>query len=120
MDIGEITVTGSGEEWIEWLPGVEVCLAYVSPKIDRHMAKHIMKPQFRGHQRMEDEVDTAAMRDYFCKHIIKGIRGLTRDGQAFSPNEEELKQIWDGNHEFCMFCIEQSRRMQNFIQEKKA
>jgi len=59
------------------------------------------------------------MRTYFCKHVIKGVRGLTRDGEPFEPTEADLVKIWDGNHEFGMFCVEASREIGNFIEEKK-
>src|SRR5882672_8893833 len=121
MDVSEIMLNGNGAEaWVRWKGDVEVRLVYVSPETDRRIKPRIMKDQWKGHQRMEKEIDDVALRDYYCGEVIKGMRGLTRDGQSWEPAAEDLKRIWDGNHDFGLFCIQASRELGNFIQEKKA
>ena len=120
MDLREIVLEGNeGEAWVPWLADVEVGLRFLSPAADRLMLKKVQRAQFKGHQRVENEIDLVAMRDYFVEHVIVGIRGLTRDGEPFEPNRNELKGIWDGNHEFGMFCVQSAREMSNFREEKK-
>ena len=120
MDLGEIVLNGNkGEAWVPWKADVDVCLRFLSPADDREMLKKIQKAQFKGHQRTENEIDLVAMRNYFCKKVIKGMRGVTRDGEPFEMGESEFMMLWDGNHEFGMFCVEASREMSNFREEKK-
>ena len=121
MDLGEIVLSGNkGEAWVRWKGDVEVCLRFLSPADDRAMLARVQKVQFRGHQRVENQIDMLALRDYYCKSVIKGVRGLTRDGEPFEPSESDLAMIWDGNHEFGMFCVEASREISNFNEEKKS
>ncbi len=47
------------------------------------------------------------------------VRGLTKEGQPFDPTKDELRMLWDGNHEFGLFVVEASRELSNFIEEKK-
>ncbi len=120
MDITEITINGQGgEAWVHWQADVYLKLVYTSPAEYRRISKRVTKPQFRGHQRTENEIDTEALRDYYCREIIKEIKGLTKDGEPFNPTDAELIQIWDGNHDFGIFVVEASRELQHFVQEKK-
>ena len=120
MELSEIVLTGSNEAWIRFKGDVEILIRYVSPEVDRTMRGKIMKQQFRGHQRMEPELDEIALRDYYCTQIVRGFRGLTKDGEPFEPTVNDIKGMWDGSHEFGLFVIDASRKMENFLQEKKA
>ena len=121
MDIGQVVLNGDGqhEAWVNWKGDVEVLLRYVSPVTDREIQKRAMKRKWVAHQQMEPEVDIVALRDYYCAEVIKGVRGLSRDGQPFEPTVDDLRRIWDGNHEFGMFVVTASRELDRFVQEKK-
>ncbi len=120
MDIGEVVLSGnSGEAWVPWKADVEVLLRFLSPADDREMLVKVQKAQFRGHQRVENQIDMLALRDYYCKRVIKGMKGITKDGEPFEMGEGDFKMLWDGNHEFGMFCVEASRQLSNFVEEKK-
>jgi hypothetical protein len=120
MDIGDIVLTeGQREAWVPWRDDVEVRLRFLTHADDRDMLKKIQKAQFRGHQKVENEIDLVAMRNYFCKHVIKGFKGLTKDGEPFEPTEEETRRIWDGTRDFSEFCVDACREVANFREEKK-
>ena len=121
MDLKEVLVSQNGdgaEAWVNWKGDIDVLLAFISPAELRALKPTIMKAQFRGHQRTEDMVDDVALRNYYCKKIIKGVRGLTKDGEDFTPDEAMLKRIWDGNHDFGAFVVEASMALQNFVESK--
>ena len=121
MDLSQIVVSQNGhgaEAWVNWKGDIDVLLAFISPADLRSLKPTIMKTQFRGHQRTEDAVDDVALRNYYCKKVIKGMRGLTKDGATFDPDEAMLKRIWDGYHDFGAFVVEASMALQNFVESK--
>jgi hypothetical protein len=121
MDLKEVLVSENGQPaqaWVNWKGDIDVLISYISPADLRALKPKIMKPQFRGHQRSEDMVDDVALRNYYCRSVIKGVRGLTKDGAEFNPDETMLKRIWDGNHDFGAFVTEASMALQNFVEEK--
>ena len=119
MELSEIVLNGNRQAWVRWKGDVHVLLQYISPADDRKIRAKAMKPQWVAHQRTEDQLDDLAVRDYYCDNVVKGIRGLTKDGQPFEPTPDDLKAIWEGNHEFGQFVILASRKIENFIAEQK-
>ena len=123
MELSEVVITeneGKAEAWVTWKQGVDVRVAYISPSEARSIRPKVVKAQFKGHQRLEDQLDEVAFRDYYCQHVIKEIRGLTMDGAAFSPSVDQLKQIWDGNHEFGPFVVNAATELANFRKRETA
>ena len=121
MDLKEVLVSENGqqaESWINWKGDIDVLIAYLSPADLRNLKPEVVKPQFRGHQRTEDQVDDVALRNYYCRNVIKGVRGLTKDGELFEPDEMMLRKIWDGNHDFGAFVVQASMAPDNFVEKK--
>lgn len=120
MDLNQIVLNGNNQAWLTWQEDVEVLIEHVPPSRDREIQKKVMRPQWRGHQKMEDEIDPIALRNYYCENVIKGIRGLTKDGEPFTPGADDFKRLWDGNRDFQKFVVESAFKIENFIAEKKS
>jgi hypothetical protein len=127
MDLNEIVLNGNNQAWLVWTDengrqkgDVEILIEYLPPTRDSEMRRKIMKAQWRGQQNMIDEIDPVALRNFYCEQVIKGVRGLTKDGAPFEPTVPELKMIWDGNRDFQIFVVRAAQRIENFIAEKKS
>ena len=121
MDLKQVLVSENGQPtqaWVTWKGDVDVLLRMVDPTVIREMKARTMKPQFRGHRRMEDQVDDLKLRDYYCEEIVKDMRNLTENGEPVKITPDFLKRLWDHNVEFQNFCTDASMVVDNFVAEK--
>lgn len=118
MELSEIISTnGDGAAVVMWRGKIAVHLLPMSGEMERRSQK-VMKPQWRGHQKMDDKLDLVSLRDFYCEEVILDIDGLTKDGQPYGKRPDERKELWDKTPDFRTFVIQASADAANFEAEK--